>query len=280
METNEKSMDRRARMDMDAEVAALVGGADLEKIVEKAICAQVFGLLREAGADERRRYKALAELQKFAKLLEQKRSREERTKVQQQRLALLQVGQQVKLRAMEAKSQVPAKIAPAKVIAPDKITPTKIEATRATEPSVPATPATPAKPPEKVPPEKTQGKVAQAPVRQEPTPKSMTQKPMAPKPMTEDERRRQERHLALMEERQRMKRERTEMKQRQWELQWQRKQERRQAAQAASGAVEPSQAEEPARTRTQEHKSEKTTPISAAEWPLPLASTFEPSVNI
>src|SRR5579863_927870 len=70
METNEKSMDRRARMDMDAEVAALVGGADLEKIVEKAICAQVFGLLREAGADERRRYKALAELQKFAKLLE------------------------------------------------------------------------------------------------------------------------------------------------------------------------------------------------------------------
>ena len=273
METSEKSMDRRAPMDMDVEVAAaLADGADLEKIVEKAIGAQVFGLLREAGADERRRYKALAELQKFAKLLEQKRNREERTKVQQQRLALLQAGQQAKLRDMETKSQVPAqvpaKIAPAKIapakIAPAKIAPAKMEATRTIEPSVPATPAAPAMSQAKAP----QEKVAQVAV----TPESMT-----PKPMTEDERRRQERHLALMEERQRMKRERTEMKQRQWELQWQRKEERRRAAQAASGAVEHSQVEEPARERAQEHRSSQAAPT---QWPLPPASTFEPSVNI
>ncbi len=74
-----------------------------------------------------------------------------------------------------------------------------------------------------------------------------------------------------------MKRERTEMKQRQWELQWQRKEERRRAAQAASGAVEHSQVEEPARERAQEHRSAQAAPT---QWPLPPASTFEPSVNI
>jgi len=102
---------------------------------------------------------------------------------------------------------------------------------------------------------------------------------MTQKPMTEEERVRQERHLALMEERQRMKRERTEMKQRQWELQWQRKEERRRAAEAA-GAGEPSQAKDPAREKAQEHKNEKTAPIPAAEWSFPLASTFEPSVHV
>ncbi len=81
--------------------AAIESGADLEEVVEKAIRIQVFGLLRAAGDDEPRRYRALAEMQKFAKLLEQKRSRKERTAAQQRRLDLLQTAQEMKLRQME-----------------------------------------------------------------------------------------------------------------------------------------------------------------------------------
>ncbi len=95
-------------------------GADLEEQIEKAIFTEVFVLLHKAGPDEARRYKALGEMHKFAKWLEQKRSRQERTEVQKRRLDLLQTAQEIKLQAIqlrqvETASRVPARVKDVKI---------------------------------------------------------------------------------------------------------------------------------------------------------------------
>src|SRR5579872_2569488 len=119
---NDAEMEQTRPSEQDREwAAAIESGVGLEEIVEKAICVQVSGMLRDA-KDEASRSRALAELHKLAKLLEQKRNRKERTSIQQERLRLLQLQQETKLRQMEIKVAAPARIAtPAKIEAPAKV---------------------------------------------------------------------------------------------------------------------------------------------------------------
>ena len=84
-------------------------GADLEAEVEKAIFIELFSLLQEAGRDEPRRHKAIAKMLKFAKRMEQKRTRQDRTAFQNRCLDILQTEQEIKLRQMEMTSHPPAK---------------------------------------------------------------------------------------------------------------------------------------------------------------------------
>ncbi len=85
----------------DWAMQVLESGEELDEVVEHVMFLELVSLLRATGGDESCRYKALAEMHKFAKLLEQKRSRKERTENQKRRLDLVQAAQEIKLREIK-----------------------------------------------------------------------------------------------------------------------------------------------------------------------------------
>src|SRR5579872_3521698 len=85
----------------DWAMQVLESGEELDEVVEHVMFLELVSLLRATGGDEPGRYKALAEMHKFAKLLEQKRSRKERTENQKRRLDLVQAAQEIKLREIK-----------------------------------------------------------------------------------------------------------------------------------------------------------------------------------